>query len=233
MNAKRGLTNVKLYGDLAKKFGKVHFFVVNDSYDAIRALSANYPNFRHEFAKQGRRYMVAVNKHLVQNNDELLLPANEIRFIPVVGGAGNGVGQVLIGAALVVSSFYMPEILAGNAGIVDAAGNIGTYTGLGVSAQTASLMAGATFAFGASLALGGISKMLSQAPQTPQTQQDSRNYGFSGPVNNTNQGNPVPILYGRMIIGSQVISASIRSADIPIADSAAVLNNSVNYKGQY
>jgi predicted phage tail protein len=227
------MKTVKLYGHLGKMFGKKHVLNVHDSYDAIRALSANYPNFRHEFAKQGRRYMVAVNKHLVQNNDELLLPANEIRFIPVVGGAGNGVGQILIGAALVVASFYIPGAFAADATVIGADGMVGAdgvFAGAGISAGTASLMAGATFAFGASLALGGISKMLSQ---TPQTQQDSRNYGFSGPVNNTSQGNPVPILYGRMIIGSQVISASIRSADIPIADSAAVLNNSVNYKGQY
>ncbi|MBU3627142.1 tail assembly protein [Polynucleobacter sp. JS-Safj-400b-B2] len=229
------MKTIKLYGHLGKMFGKKHVLDVCDSFDAIRALSANFPAFRHEFAKQGRRYKIAVNKHLINTKEELLLPAHEIAFIPVISGAGNGVGQILIGAALVVASFYIPGAFAADSAIIGADGMVtdvagGVFGGFGVSAGTASLMAGATLAFGAALMLGGISKLLSQ---TPGQQQDSRNYGFNGPVNNTSQGNPVPILYGRMIVGSQVVSASVSSADIPIANLAVVLTNTVNYKGQY
>lgn len=226
------MKTVKLYGHLGKMFGKKHVLNVRDSYDAIRALSANYPNFKHEFAKQERRYMVGVNKHLVNNKDELLLPAHEIRFIPVVGGAGNGMGQILVGAALITAAIYAPELFAmgteiGADGLV---ATPGVFAGA-LSPSTISLISGATMAFGTALVLGGISQMLSKSPQA--AQQDSRNYGFSGPQNNTSQGNPVPVLYGRMIIGSQVISASISSADIPIADPSVVTSNSINYKGQY
>lgn len=38
-------------------------------------------------------------------------------------------------------------------------------------------------------------------------------YNFNGAVNTTAQGNPVPLGYGRMIIGSAVISAGIYAMD--------------------
>jgi len=41
-------------------------------------------------------------------------------------------------------------------------------------------------------------------------------FGFSGPVNTTAQGNPVPIGYGRLIVGSVVISAEILASDIAV-----------------
>ena len=41
-------------------------------------------------------------------------------------------------------------------------------------------------------------------------------YAFGGAVNTTAQGQPVPIGYGRMIIGGAVISAGITTEEIPI-----------------
>ena len=38
-------------------------------------------------------------------------------------------------------------------------------------------------------------------------------YNFNGPVNTTAQGNPVPLLYGEMFVGSATISAGIYSED--------------------
>ncbi|HCW20974.1 MAG TPA: phage tail protein, partial [Achromobacter sp.] len=38
-------------------------------------------------------------------------------------------------------------------------------------------------------------------------------YNFNGPVNTSAQGIPVPVLYGRMIVGSAVISAGIYAED--------------------
>ena len=41
-------------------------------------------------------------------------------------------------------------------------------------------------------------------------------YTFSGPVNTTAQGQPVPVGYGRLIVGGAVISAGITTEEIPI-----------------
>jgi hypothetical protein len=40
---------------------------------------------------------------------------------------------------------------------------------------------------------------------------EEQSYLFDGAVNSVKQGTPVPILYGRMIVGGAVISASIKS----------------------
>ncbi|SAI70462.1 Phage-related protein%2C tail component [Bordetella ansorpii] len=66
------------------------------------------------------------------------------------------------------------------------------------------------------LALGGITQML--APQqrglsTRDSPDNGASYNFNGPVNTTAQGNPVPVLYGEMFVGSAVVSAGIYAED--------------------
>ncbi|MEK7492166.1 MAG: tail assembly protein, partial [Pseudomonadota bacterium] len=69
---------------------------------------------------------------------------------------------------------------------------------------------------GASMALGGVVQMLSPQAKGLSTKDSPNNgasYNFNGPVNTTAQGNPVPILYGRMIVGSAVLSGGIFAED--------------------
>jgi predicted phage tail protein len=54
--------------------------------------------------------------------------------------------------------------------------------------------------------------MLAPQPKTPGTPDRPENkpsYVFDGPINTAAQGNPVPVCYGRLIVGSQVISAGM------------------------
>lgn len=69
---------------------------------------------------------------------------------------------------------------------------------------------------GIALVAGGVIQMLSPQAKGLGTQDapDNRpSYSFNGAVNTSVQGNPVPLLYGRMIVGSAVISAGIYSED--------------------
>ncbi len=51
--------------------------------------------------------------------------------------------------------------------------------------------------------------------QDPAEKPDNQpSYVFNGPVNTTAQGQPVPIGYGRLIVGGAVISAGISIDDI-------------------
>jgi predicted phage tail protein len=43
--------------------------------------------------------------------------------------------------------------------------------------------------------------------------ENKASYNFNGPINTTAQGNPVPLGYGRKIVGSAVVSAGIYSED--------------------
>jgi predicted phage tail protein len=72
--------------------------------------------------------------------------------------------------------------------------------------------------------------MLAKNPQTKPN--DTASYLFNGPVNTTEQGNPVPVLYGRLIVGSQVVSASVCAYDLAIAPNPTATPNQVTWKGQ-
>ena len=62
---------------------------------------------------------------------------------------------------------------------------------------------------GTALMLGGAAMML--APDVPDgtSSEKAENYLFSGPVNTVKQGQAIPLVYGRAIVGSKTISASV------------------------
>ncbi|MDE2097819.1 MAG: tail assembly protein [Patescibacteria group bacterium] len=201
------LKTIRLYGSLGSEFGRVHKLDVSSTFDAIRALSALHKGFRERFSTQ--HFRVIVDKVAATTAEELSLPSREIKFVPVVSGAGHGLGTIFAGVALMVVAAYAPEILGES------------LSGIGLSASTITSLGGMVSAFGASLILGGIAQVLSKPPQ----QQASNSYMISGPVNTTQEGAPVPILYGRLMIGSMVISANLVSYDIPIG---AITTNTGN-----
>jgi len=145
--------------------------------------------------------------------DELHYPAGqeEVRIVPVVVGAGGSTGKILLGIGLIAASFLLPG-----------AGAFGTTSIFGVSAaQGGAVLAGigtALSVVGASLVLGGVAQLLSPVPKVAQgvdTQNDPRkSYSFSGIQQTSRQGVPVPIVYGKTLTGSVVISAGIDTVQV-------------------
>lgn len=77
--------------------------------------------------------------------------------------------------------------------------------------------AGLSFSLGVAMMLGGVSQLLTRQPKGLAGVDDPDNgasYNFNGPVNVTAQGNPVPVLYGEMIVGSVTVSGDMYSEDI-------------------
>lgn len=196
------IRTVRLYGRLGAKYGRVHRFAISNAAEAFRGLSANFKGFREDIARSGSKvgYAVLVGKrHL--NEDDLELPVgnDDIRIAPIVVGAKRGgLFQVLLGAAIVSAAWFL-----GPSG-----GLVGTFTAGGAT-QAAAM-------FGAAMFLGGITQLLSpqQAGLSAKDGPDNgANYNFNGPVNTHAQGNPVPIGYGRMLVGGAVISAGVYAED--------------------
>lgn len=191
---------IKLYGKLGATFGRLHRFDVASAAEAMRALCVMVPGFEHALLNsqsQGVGYAVFLGKTNL-SGETLHFPAGQepIRIAPIITGSKRGgLFQVLIGAALIAASFFVPP-----AGV------------LGFSA----LSAGAVFSMGAAMALGGIVQLMSPQPKglgTADRPENGASYNFNGPVNTTAQGNPVPLLYGEMIIGGAVVSSGIFSQD--------------------
>lgn len=189
---------VRLYGHLGKQFGRSHRLDVRTPAEAIRALSANFKGFAKVIADGEWRVLVGGKAQaLAQIQDPL--PA-DISIVPAVGGAGGSFGKILLGAALIVASFYLPG-----------AGAFGAFGSFSLAATAKGI--------GTSLLIGGISEVLFAPPKPsgPDARERPENrpsYVFNGAVNTTGQGNPVPLCYGRLRVGSQVISAGLFSEAI-------------------
>ncbi len=201
MEKNERLRTVRLYGKLGTQFGRVHRLVVSSAAEAIRALSVLLPGFQQELCTskdRGITYAIFVGKRNACADDLHLPPGrDDIRIAPVLCGAKRaGLFQTILGVALIAVAT--------------------AYTGGLVSAFTTSGWVGTTAMLGASLALSGVVQMLSPQQRglsTKDSPDNGASYNFNGPVNTTAQGNPVPLLYGRMIVGSAVISAGIYAED--------------------
>lgn len=194
------LRKIRLYGQLAKFVGhRVLEADVASAAEAVRFMLANWPELERHMADQ--HYRVSLGDYDL-TVDELHDPAGqqEITIVPVVAGAGGPVGRIIIGVALIALAF------ASGAGFFGAAfaKNIGLFT--------------VVKGIGASLVLGGVAQLLSPVPKIPQgvdTQDDPRKtFNFSGLQNSSRAGTPVPIVYGKTLTGSVVISAGIDTVQV-------------------
>jgi predicted phage tail protein len=123
------------------------------------------------------------------------------------GAAGTGAGMVGATAVAGTEAFIAASAVGG----ISAAG---TFTMAGAAAAAGTTVTGILAFQGAAylgmgLLLGGASMLL--APDTPDgtTASKAENYLFSGPVNTVKQGEPIPLVYGRMITGSKTIMGSL------------------------
>jgi predicted phage tail protein len=195
------MKTVKLLGELGKQFGKSFKFDIANPAEAVRALCANNPKFKEHLIsseKRGVAYKVLVGKEAL-SVDDLHNPSGKdvIKFVPVLQGAGGGgLTSFIIGAVLVAASFVAPFVGAG-------------------AASPYLLNAGIA------MMIGGVVQMLTPIPSTNISDENNRpdnkpSYTFNGSVNTSAQGYPVPVGYGRMIVGSAVISAGISVEEYPI-----------------
>ncbi|WP_081933885.1 tail assembly protein [Massilia sp. 9096] len=197
------LRNIRLYGKLGATFGRVHRLAVASTAEAVRALCALLPGFERELMtshERGIRYACFLGKQNI-SKDELTLSGGDadIRIAPVIVGAKSQfLGSLMLGAALVVGGWAVAGLSA-----FTAAGAAGYEIGAAVTQ------------FGFLTMIGGVLQALSpqQSAGTAQAVDNGASYNFSGAVNTTLQGSAVPVLYGRMIVGSAVISAGILAED--------------------
>lgn len=207
---------VKVYGALKKRLGGQGTFEldVNTPAEALRALTVNFKGLSKwmiDSEKHGVGYRVQLGNEVIQEKEigNLLLPFSDkevFTITPVLTGAGRGLGGILLGAALIGLSFYS----FGAAGTAFAGGSLG---GFGTAAGIYGTAWGsqALGMIGLSLVMGGIGQMLSPPPPEFDMKQANKleNYSFSG-VTNTNQvGTAIPVAYGRVFVGSSVISSGL------------------------
>lgn len=197
------LRTIRLYGKLGARFGRVHVLAVNSAAEAFRALSVLLPGFEQfmfEAKDKGLAFAVFHGRRSI-TQDELGDPPgrSDIRIAPVIQGRKSGGLQTIAAIAIIVAASY--------------------FSG-GAAAGGSSLFGSTTGTFfgtiGISMAFSGVAQMMTKTPaglSSTDSADNAPSYSFNGPVNTQAQGNPVPLGYGRMIVGSAVGSAGIYAED--------------------
>ena len=144
------LRKLKLYGELAEFVGHKEFEVKVESLSkAVSFLINNFPGI--EKYMNPRHYQVKVGNYAI-GEDELTYPIGtkeDIHFIPVITGAGRGLGKIFLGAALIGLAIAAP-----GAGFSFGKGGFGF---IATGAAPSALMAGVGN-LGIALLLTGVSK---------------------------------------------------------------------------
>jgi len=207
---------VKVYGALRKRLGQCRFeFDVTTPAQAIKALCVNFPGLEKwliDSEKDGVGYRVAVSKEKATKNNvaPLLMPFSDkevFSITPVIAGAGRGFGQFLLGAALITTAILVPGAQFG------ASGFAGVAVGEATKATLAATLAAAGGNLGIALTLGGIAQAISPQPDSGlergREAAQLESFVFNNVVNTAKQGLPVPIAYGRVFVGSAVLSSGL------------------------
>jgi len=199
------MRTVKLYGELAEFTGRKEIVAdIADVAESVRMLVANFAGLERHMAE--REYIVCVGNTSI-GLDDLHDPIGkeDIFITPGIAGAGGNTGRILLGVALVGLAF------ATAGASVAAAGGLMSAGGWAAASWGTTTL----FTLGASLVLGGIAGMLAPTPKTPEKTEDPReSFNFSGITNTNAAGVPVPIVLGRTITGSVVVSAGIDTVQV-------------------
>ena len=190
------MKTVRLYGAL-RKFGTEFLLDIQSPAEALVALSVMCPGFRKQIQDGVYRMWVGRSR---AGPLEVVGPFSDrevIRISPAVAGADDSASifEIIIGGLLIYFAGPIGAALAG----------------IGINANIVATV-------GVSLVLAGVSQLLFKPPSLEQQDSPTNkpSYIFNGAVNTVAQGNPVPIGYGEMIVGSQVISLGLATQEIPV-----------------
>ena len=200
------LRKIYLHGPLAEKYGPEFRLSVSTAGEAIRALHVNFPGFTDDLREGQYELVRGANDETgfrlgLEEVNDFALGSADFHIVPVIEGSSKGGGAIktilgvaLVGTALAFSGGMLAAPLAAS-GIMSGI----TYGNLAI--------------VGLALAISGVATLLT--PKKKVTSDDS-SFSIKGPSNTYAQGNPVPLVYGRLITGSVLVSAGMDVEPIPV-----------------
>ena len=193
------MVNVRFYGSL-KQFGSEFRLDCKTPAEVVQALASQIPKLR-QFIQQGL-FTVRVgrdyfdNRYLEQGLNQKLKDDATVHFTPTLKGSKRGgLFGVIAGVALIATAFALGPL------------------GFSVIGANAAWMVGGV---GASMLLGGVAQMLTKMPSmsTGKDAEKKQSTSFSNLSNMAAQGRPMPLAYGRIRVGSLIISQGVETMDI-------------------
>lgn len=221
---KKGLTTIKFHGKFGKFMGREFKVKISSVKEALRAVdSLSGRKFTKFFLEDKENlnadYRVLVNgKEMASSHSKIdtlekateseLFMQNEnletIDIIPMVKGSDDfmSIFIIIVGVILIATG-------------IGAAGGLAMFGIAGAAAG--STMAGLASAFviaGIGLVAVGVSNLLTEPPKFADFKDPGakksfgQSYLFDGPEGTAGEGGPVPIGYGRLIVGGVAITAT-------------------------
>lgn len=193
------MVNVRFYGSL-KQFGTEFRLDCKTPAEVIHALTSQIPKLR-QFIQQGL-FTVRVgrdyfdNRYLEKGLSQKLKDDAIVHFTPTLKGSKRGgLFGVITGVALIAGALALGPL------------------GFSVIGANAAWLVGGV---GASMLLGGVAQMLTKMPSmsTGKDADKKQSTSFSNLSNMAAQGRPMPLAYGRIRVGSLIISQGVETMDI-------------------
>ena len=194
------MVNVRFYGSL-KQFGSEFRLDCQTTAEIVQALMSQIPKLR-QFIQQGL-FTVRVgrdyfdNRYLEQGLSHKLKDDATVHFTPVLKGSKRGgLFGVIAGVAIIAGAIALGPLA-------------------GIISTNAAWIVGSV---GASLLLGGVAQMLTKMPEMKMgtEKEKKQSTAFSNLSNMTAQGKAMPLAYGRMRVGSLIISQGVETMDTEI-----------------
>jgi predicted phage tail protein len=204
------MVEVKLLGELGKRFGRKHRFMANSARDVFSALSNQLEGFKDYFCnahEKGIGFKLVDDDPDGMDYENVLMGCRRLIIAPVISGSGAA-GRILIGLALVALSFGAASVIAG-------AALAGTLSGFGL--QALAFVTQAALYAGVTLTLTGIAQLLTPTPDAQKETDRKDSFLFDRATDLTTQGQPVPILYGEYLAASPlIISSALTTQQVPV-----------------
>lgn len=179
---------VYFYGELREEFGDSFEVEARTPREAVTALMYQSQKYKDILGSNDWHIMLGGKEGIDISEDQLdmeLGRVREVHLIPRVEGSG-GVFNFIVGIVLVV---------------------VGAWT-----------MNPGLIAAGVGMMVGGIIQMTTKIPGTQdinrESADDKASFLFNSPTNSSTQGVAIPRGYGRMLIGSQVVSAALYAHEV-------------------
>ncbi len=200
-----------LHGFLAKEFGREFRIMVPSVAAAIRLMETNFPGRFKKALETGWFVISTTIRPTGMSEVELHMntSAREIHIRPVAAGSFKGFLGLLGGVGWVgfLGGIFSPFGAGAAAGAAGATG--GGLLGLGAGGGFGSIALG--------LGLLGILMWISWAFASDEEERETEeraSFLFDGAVNTSEQGVPVPIVYGRIRAGSVVVAGGLSTERI-------------------
>jgi predicted phage tail protein len=196
------MVEVKLLGELGRRFGRSYRFMANSPKDVISALSNQLAGFKDYLTgahEDGIGFRLVDEDAEGMDYEEMMMPCRQLVIAPIISGGGN-IGRILIGIALIALAF----IPFGGAFAGFVAGKFAIGSGI-------------LFSLGTSLVLTGVAALLTPPVKQPKETERKDSFLFDRATELSSQGAPVPILYGRFLAASPLmISSAITTQQVAV-----------------